>query len=337
MSALCASIRLLQSTVTASSTNNTRTAANILSCRRYIIFISPSSSYLHQHPNMSSTRETSHSSSTATISSPPHQTPSLLERIRSLNRSDLSQRYMALILFHPSSKSESDDSTTPIMDDSSSLHVVVGHAEKSFVNSILINCKNQNGRPVFVREMLPNIQGVMTEVLMLYVDAQMQMDMKKLSGSGSICNGDECISATNLFQKRTSEFEHVTNHLISSGVISRKHSDVYPVSPFVESADGIEKGEKEVLAHINRSAAPYLGIDSVGVHLHCYVCEQDVDTGGGRIRGNDKKKRTINGVWLSKRALTKSHHPGYWDPTVAGNRSCLTTFVSTDTMHSFSA
>lgn len=321
---LCASIRLLQSTATASSTINTRTAANILSCRPFII--SPSSSYLHQHPNMSSPRETSHSSSTATISSPSHQTPSLLERMHSLDRSDLSQRYMSLILFHPRSKSESDD-----------LYVVVGHAEKSFVNSILINCKNQNGRPVFVKDILPNKQGVMTEALRLYADAQMQMDINKSSGSGSICNGDECSSATNLFQKRTSEFEHVTNHLISSGVISRKHSDVYPVSPFVESADGIEKGEKEVLAHINRSAAPYLGIDSVGVHLHCYVCEQDVDTGGGRIRGNDKKKRTINGVWLSKRALTKSHHPGYWDPTVAGNRSCLTTFVSTDTMHSFSA
>ena len=48
--------------------------------------------------------------------------------------------------------------------------------------------------------------------------------------------------------------------------------------------------------------APYFGIDSVGVHLNCFVCGEN---------------KVVKGIWLAKRASTKSHHPNFWDTTVA--------------------
>ena len=64
-----------------------------------------------------------------------------------------------------------------------------------------------------------------------------------------------------------------------------------------------------MLAHVNRSTAPYLGIDSIGVHLNCYVCDKDRESGD---------ETSIKGLWLAKRASTKLHFPDYWDSTVAG-------------------
>jgi len=67
----------------------------------------------------------------------------------------------------------------------------------------------------------------------------------------------------------------------------------------------VDRGEEEIIATINRMAAPFLGITSVGIHLLCYVF--------------DKNKNNIS-LWLAQRAANKSHYPLYWDPTVAGGQ-----------------
>lgn len=237
--------------------------------------------------------------SRAASTSSTSQQPSLSERIRALDRSsELSQHYIALVLFHPKQ----------------STYVTVGHAERSFITSALLNCKDEEGNPIFVRVKLLNINGDMVEVLKLQMDTTLE---------STINNGGE-FNHKELFKKRTSAFENVTNHLLSSGVISRKHSDLYPISPFTKSSkictnNGSENGKKVVLAHVNRNTAPYIGIDSVGVHLHCYVGQQDKDRCINVLHESDKST-TIKGVWLAKRAPNKSHHPNYWDPTVAGGQ-----------------
>ena len=217
--------------------------------------------------------------------------PSLLERVRALDRSEeLSAQYIPLILFHPH---------TPNLVDNSSPYVAIGHVETSFIESTLIHCQNEDGDAIFVKEQfLPNRHGITTEVLRLCEDYRQSHETV-----------ESRYDYKELFQKRTAAFEHVTNHLICAGFIPRKHSDVYPIQPFVQPPSNRRTSKDDkgtVLAHVNRNTAPYIGIDSVGVHLHCYVRQTE--------------GTTVNGVWLAKRAPNKSHHPNYWDPTVAGGQ-----------------
>lgn len=213
----------------------------------------------------------------------------LIERILTLDRSsELAHQYTPLILFHPNQALNSVDSMKCAGESSS--YVAVGHAQISLVNSALLHCKDDNDKPIFVKERIPNSHGIMTDVLQLYMDTRVRDDVN---------NGRYRYDHRKLFQKRTEAFEYVADYLILIGVIPRRHTDLYPIYPFMDGED--RANDKTVLAYINRNTAPYLGIDSVGVHLNCYVKENN------RI-----------GVWLAKRASTKSHHFGYWDCTVAG-------------------
>lgn len=257
---------------------------------------SPSSSY----------RRRAVMSSKTPLSSPP-----LLERIRALDRSaELSERYIPLVLLHPQVQKLNSNGGAP--EGNSSPYVAVGHAERSLISSTLIHCKSEDGDPIFVRDRLSNERGDTTEVLRLYLDEHIAAK-----------EDPHRYDHTELFERRTAAFDCVTNHLISSGVISRKHSDLYPLFPVANqpamcnSSDDRNTSEGVVLAHINRNTAPYLGIDSVGVHLHCYVC-QEGNGAGSKAVCNDSKGSQLEGLWLAKRAMTKSHHAGYWDPTVAG-------------------
>jgi len=134
--------------------------------------------------------------------------------------------------------------------------------------------------------------GTGNEILRLVVD----IEYERSKSDSDVYNHDK------LFHQRTEALEYVTQHLLKNGVISRKHADIYPVYPLLDSIDPTND-DKVILANINRSAAAYLGNNSVGVHLNCYVTL------------NNKIK-----VWLAKRAPTKSHHPNYWDTTVAGGQ-----------------
>ncbi len=236
------------------------------------------------------------SGSFSTASSSPHPM-TLLDRIRALDKSsELASQYTPLIISHPSSSGVSNDASS---------YVVVGHAHTTLINSTLLHCTNEEGQPIFVTNRLKNRRGVMTDVLQLYMDVQLQ---KK---AGCSYNPAEN------FHKRTAAFEHVTDHLLSSGITTRKHSDIYPIFSFTEMSNIDKQGGDSqsnaitALAHVNRSTAPYLGIDSVGVHLNCYVCHNDGESG---------TQSSIKGIWLAKRAPTKLHFPNVWDTTVAGGQ-----------------
>jgi len=219
------------------------------------------------------------SSSTTSAKKPA---PTLLQRIQALDQSSLAPSYAALVLFHPVSSP-------------SSKYAVVGHVQNSFLKSTLIHCRNDQGEPIFiVEEKRSNHLGTVKDILRLNVDVQYERNTT---------NNAYYYEPAELFQQRTEAFAQVTKT-----VISRQHSDIYPVYPFVESMDPINDNNNVVLAHVNRSIAPYLGIDSVGVHLNCYVRQQQ------------NNNVVIQGVWLAKRSATKSHHPNYWDTTVAGGQ-----------------
>jgi len=206
-------------------------------------------------------------------------TPTILKRIRALDRSwELSHLYTPLIM----------------LDSRTREWLAVGNVETSFIRSTLLHCRDEDDAPIFVLDALANQAGVTKDVLRLNVDVK---SLRKIDF------GDD-----ELFEKRTAALDNITTQLLSLGVISHKHSDMYPVSPFSEQARFEVKPQNFAL--VNRSTAPYLGIDSIGVHLHCYVCQ----------RGNGGNKPEIEGVWLAKRASTKSHHPNLWDPTVAGGQ-----------------
>lgn len=215
----------------------------------------------------------------------------LIERILALDRSsELAHQYTPLILFHPNQALNGVNNLKSVVE-LSSVYVAVGLAQTSLVNSALLHCKDDNDKPIFVKDRIPNSHGIMTDVLQLYMDTRVRDDV----------NNDRCrYDYRQLFQKRTEAFEYVADYLILTGVIPRRHTDLYPIYPFMDAED--RANDKTVLAHINRNTAPCLGIDSVGVHLNCYV----------------KENNRIGGVWLAKRASTKSHHFGYWDCTVAG-------------------
>ena len=258
----------------------------------------------------------------------------LLERIRALNKSsELAHLYTAWVLLDTSCIHSEDNYCA-------STYVAVGHVETSLIHSTLIHCRNEEGDPIFALDRMPNRFGVVKEVLVLYNDLQHRGRLLQQILEGEDGNGNEI-----LFQKRTAALEHVTNHLLASGVISHKHTDVYPVHSFPEPSGPYSSKTTyqggAVMAYVNRSTAPYLGIDSVGVHLICYVCsgehhgeshkneiETDVHNTIGSERGNNNAPKKYNnhnnakieGVWLAKRAPTKSHHPNYWDPTVAGGQ-----------------
>jgi len=224
-------------------------------------------------------------------------TTSLLERICALDRSkELKHNYTPLIFYHPNNGSTQQH------------FVAVGHVETSFINSTLIHCKDEHDEPIFILDKLSNTNGIKTEVLRLKMDDILLQQQQSASDTTQ-----DIYDSTKLFQRRTIAFEHVTKHLLSCGVISRKHTDLYPIYPFISEKKGdtndYEGNKKEILAHVNRNSAPYLGVDSVGVHLHCYVCE---DTTAACNKPT--------GIWLAKRAANKSHHPNLYDPTVAGGQ-----------------
>lgn len=244
------------------------------------------------------------------------KSPTLLERIQGLDRStELAHHYTPFLLFNNfSSKLVHDQG-----DDSKQIlsYVVVGHAQNSFIHSKLIYCKNDCGDHIFSMDKIMDKTGKLKEVLRLKSDIKFEKQRTTTYLGNNYCENKRH------FERRTKELECVTDHLLSTGVISHKHSDVYPVTAFMDStlknnANCGSSKNSAVLALINRSTAPFLGIDSVGVHLHCYVTQQQDPS--ITQDNNCHRKPKIKGLWLARRAPTKSHHPNCWDPTVAGGQ-----------------
>jgi len=114
-------------------------------------------------------------------------------------------------------------------------------------------------------------------------------------------------------EARNAVFERFTNLLLECKIISKKHTDMYPITDLRKTKAG---GAGEILATVNRNAAPFLGITSVGVHLLCYVR----DDGGSSNNSNNNNDNNNVFLWLAQRAANKSHHALRWDPTVAGGQ-----------------
>ena len=154
--------------------------------------------------------------SSITPSSVEH--PTILERVRSLDRSAaLSNLY------------------TPFIVSESNEWVAVGNVETSFIKSTLMTCRDEQGDIIFAHDTLTNTAGVTRDVLRFNTDILAQ---------GSILDHEE------LFEKRTAILDDVTNHLLSEGIIKQKHSDMYPVCPL---NDQTSHGNRNTLALVNRN------------------------------------------------------------------------------------
>jgi len=96
-------------------------------------------------------------------------------------------------------------------------------------------------------------------------------------------------------EQRTAGMNVATDALIEAGLVTKRHGDLYPLAS--------EWGEQSV-ALVDRNAAPFFGVTSVGVHLLCFVYD---------VEGAPR-------VWMAQRAATKANFPNLWDPTVAGGQ-----------------
>eukprot|EP00563_Minutocellus_polymorphus_P012627 CAMPEP_0181067156 /NCGR_PEP_ID=MMETSP1070-20121207/25720_1 /TAXON_ID=265543 /ORGANISM="Minutocellus polymorphus, Strain NH13" /LENGTH=336 /DNA_ID=CAMNT_0023147791 /DNA_START=75 /DNA_END=1081 /DNA_ORIENTATION=+ len=112
----------------------------------------------------------------------------------------------------------------------------------------------------------------------------------------------------------SAKLDEIADYFVKIGIISRRHEDRYPVVSRGPIRKGIvwPSNEGRLIATIDRNLAPLFGIDSVGVHLLCFVKgtkSSDKDGGGPAIS-----------LWMAQRSAAKSSFPNKWDPTVAGGQ-----------------
>mmetsp|Transcript_18293 Transcript_18293/g.25785 ORF Transcript_18293/g.25785 Transcript_18293/m.25785 type:complete len:325 (-) Transcript_18293:698-1672(-) len=97
-------------------------------------------------------------------------------------------------------------------------------------------------------------------------------------------------------EARSAAMDVAVQLFIDKGLISKRHGELFPIS-MGSPAD-------HIICVIDRNAAPFFGVTSVGVHLNCFVRQND---------GNLS-------LWMAQRSSNKSTFPSYWDPTVAGGQ-----------------
>jgi isopentenyldiphosphate isomerase len=124
-----------------------------------------------------------------------------------------------------------------------------------------------------------------------------------------------------------SKMEGMTEALLRQGIIPKRHGDRF----------GVHKDTKRYTCTIDRNAAPYLGIPSIGIQLLCFVRtnkkpnktkknENDDDEDKVRLLHQDANKVVKEeqeeelSLWMAQRSAHKSQFPLYWDPTVAGGQ-----------------
>ncbi|EJK75289.1 hypothetical protein THAOC_02992 [Thalassiosira oceanica] len=193
---------------------------------------------------------------------------SLVERVKSLDRSSELKKQYTPIVIQPH---------------------VVGAAQNRLISTLLECNSTQHGGSVFFQDRIPNSRGEYVDVLRFTIDqAIVRGEEKTVDGHISNRSNEELLSC---------ELDSLTDFLIRREIIADRHADLYPLRP-LERLKDIDD-ERPTLALVNRNVAPYLGMDSLGVHLHCY-----------------QKEGPIIKLWLAKRAPTKSHHANMLDPNV---------------------
>ena len=112
------------------------------------------------------------------------------------------------------------------------------------------------------------------------------------------------------------KLDEIADYFVKVGIISKRHEDRYPVLSLgpIRKELNYPSNEGRLIATIDRNLAPFFGIDSVGVHLLCFVK-------GGKPINKDGNTCTPNvSLWMAQRSAAKSSFPNKWDPTVAGGQ-----------------
>ena len=211
----------------------------------------------------------------------------LLQRIRALDASrrlDVVSKYIPAMLVH------GDCDSAPTKN-----NMVIGHIHSDLVETI--RSKIDEGGDGIKKQQSFLFPPPMKSLSPSYAKASSSLVRDNFFGL-VVSDTSKDSSPVDLDQARTKVFEKFTNVLLECNVISKRHADMYPIT-------NLSKPGGEVLATINRNAAPYLGITSVGVHLLCYVRDDQDDSVP---------------LWLAQRAANKSHNALRWDPTVAGGQ-----------------
>ena len=110
------------------------------------------------------------------------------------------------------------------------------------------------------------------------------------------------------------KLDEIADYFVKVGITSKRHEDRYPVVSLGPIRKGLNypSNEGRLIATIDRNLAPFFGIDSVGVHLLCYVK-------GGKPINKDGNTPNMS-LWMAQRSAAKSSFPNKWDPTVAGGQ-----------------
>jgi hypothetical protein len=234
----------------------------------------------------------------------------LLHRIQALDasrRKDVVNKYIPVLLIH-----EDDDSSE------SDQNIVIGHIHSNLVETLRTKLDE-------IGDVIPNKESFLLPPLDVG-----HRSLSSSSASASSCVAGESSSlirnrffglrvgkspeqdpSIELTGARSDAFERFTDLLLECKIISKRHTDMYPITD-------LRKAGGSILATVNRNTAPYLGINSVGVHLLCYV--NDDDQQGGGVRDKNESGRSNVSLWLAQRAANKSHNALRWDPTVAGGQ-----------------
>ena len=219
----------------------------------------------------------------------------LLHRIQALDASrrlDVVNKYIPALLVHKDCDSSEGDK-----------NIVVGHIHSNLVETIREKIEETgNAIPNKKLFILP---PPMKSLSSLCVEESLNLTRNPFFGL-VVDKVSERVPPIELMESRSDAFERFTDLLLECNIISKRHTDMYPITD-------LRKSGVEILATINRNAAPYLGITSVGVHLLCYVRDD-------QHVGDNKPSCGNVSMWLAQRAANKSHNALRWDPTVAGGQ-----------------
>jgi isopentenyldiphosphate isomerase len=225
----------------------------------------------------------------------------LLHRIQALDASrrlDVVNKYIPALLVHENHASSENEK-----------NIVVGHIHSNLVERIRTKLLEKGDSLPSTKSFLLPPADVVQKLSSSSscVEESSTLNRNRFFGLlvGKTAEQDPSIALTNA---RSDAFKRFTDMLLECKIISKRHADMYPITD-------LRKPGGDVLATINRNAAPYLGITSVGVHLLCCVRDDRGD-------GNDSNSSGNNNVslWLAQRAANKSHNALRWDPTVAGGQ-----------------
>jgi len=235
----------------------------------------------------------------------------LLHRIQALDASrrlDVVNNYIPAFLVHEDHTSSESDK-----------NIVVGHIHSNLVEIIRKEIDK-------IGDAIPNKDLFLLPPPNIGQKSQSLSSSSPSSPSSPSCVGESSNLSRNRFfgllvcktpdqdppitltDTRSEALERFTDLLLECKIISKRHNDMYPITD-------LRKSGGDILATINRNAAPYLGITSTGVHLLCYV-RDDKDDGVGE---NQSGHSNVS-LWLAQRAANKSHHALRWDVTVAGGQ-----------------